>query len=57
MTISISIDVVHFSFLREVIERKPEEFKILCLQQIRTFFPDEYNPFHAGFGNKPSVCY
>ena len=45
-----------FLIYREVIERKPEEFKILSLQQIRMFFPDDYNPFHAGFGNKPSVC-
>lgn len=41
--------------LREVIEKKPEEFKIECLTQIRNLFPDDYNPFHAGFGNKPSV--
>ncbi len=40
---------------REVIEKKPEEFKIECLKQIRNLFPDDFNPFHAGFGNKPSV--
>ena len=26
-----------------------------CLQQIRSLFPIEYNPFHSGFGNKSSV--
>ncbi|KAI2803750.1 Lipin-3 [Blomia tropicalis] len=35
---------------REVIEKKPEEFKIGCLKDIQTLFPQ--NPFFAGFGNK-----
>lgn len=48
--------MTYFSLvLREVIEKKPEEFKIECLTQIRNLFPNDYNPFHAGFGNKPSV--
>ncbi|GFQ68817.1 phosphatidate phosphatase LPIN1 [Trichonephila clavata] len=38
---------------REVIERKPEEFKISCLKDIQTLFPQFMgNPFYAGFGNK-----
>ncbi|CAL1262609.1 unnamed protein product [Larinioides sclopetarius] len=38
---------------REVIERKPEEFKISCLKDIQTLFPPYMgNPFYAGFGNK-----
>lgn len=38
---------------REVIERKPEEFKISCLKDIQTLFPAYMgNPFYAGFGNK-----
>lgn len=38
---------------REVIERKPEEFKISCLKDIQTLFPNVMgNPFYAGFGNK-----
>lgn len=40
------------SFTREVIRRKPHEFKIACLRDIRTLFPPTYNPFHAGFGNR-----
>ncbi|KAH9419199.1 Lipin-3 [Dermatophagoides pteronyssinus] len=35
---------------REVIEKKPEEFKISCLKDIQSLFP--MNPFFAGFGNK-----
>ncbi|XP_053211842.1 phosphatidate phosphatase LPIN3-like [Panonychus citri] len=35
---------------REVIEKKPEEFKIKCLEDIQVLFPT--NPFYAGFGNK-----
>lgn len=36
---------------REVIEKKPEEFKISCLKDIQALFPGE-NPLHTGFGNK-----
>ncbi|GAB6023126.1 hypothetical protein CHUAL_007210 [Chamberlinius hualienensis] len=39
---------------REVIEKKPEEFKISCLKDILALFPEE-NPLHAGFGNKINV--
>ncbi|XP_042908467.1 phosphatidate phosphatase LPIN1 isoform X1 [Parasteatoda tepidariorum] len=38
---------------REVIERKPEEFKISCLKDIQSLYPTYMgNPFYAGFGNK-----
>ena len=40
---------------REVIERRPEEFKINCLKQIRAIFPDDFSPLHAGFGNRHTV--
>ena len=40
------------SLTREVIERKPEEFKIACLQDIRSLWPASHNPFYAGFGNR-----
>jgi len=40
------------AFHREVIERKPEEFKISCLKDITALFPLSHNPFVAGFGNK-----
>jgi len=39
------------SLTREVIRRNPEEFKIECLQQVRSLWPEERNPFYAGFGN------
>jgi phosphatidate phosphatase LPIN len=40
------------AFHREVIEKKPEEFKIACLRDIRKLFPDDKNPFYAGYGNR-----
>ena len=46
---------VLFSTYREVIERKPEEFKISCLRDIGSLFPEKSNPFYAGFGNKVNV--
>jgi len=40
---------------REVIERKPEQFKISCMRDIGALFPPSTNPFCAGFGNKINV--
>ncbi|XP_065218842.1 phosphatidate phosphatase LPIN2 isoform X3 [Planococcus citri] len=40
------------AFHREVIEKKPEEFKISCLRDIQALFPPNSNPFYAGYGNK-----
>lgn len=40
------------SFTREVIRRKPQEFKIQALREVRSLFSMDYNPFHAGFGNR-----
>ncbi|XP_076034413.1 phosphatidate phosphatase LPIN isoform X4 [Oratosquilla oratoria] len=40
------------AFHREVIERKPEEFKISCLRDIQALFPSDRNPFYAGYGNR-----
>lgn len=37
-----------------MIEKKPEEFKISCLQDVRSLFPGEHQPFFAGYGNKTS---
>ncbi|XP_052861602.1 phosphatidate phosphatase LPIN2 [Anopheles cruzii] len=39
------------AFHREVIEKKPEQFKIACLNDIRELFPEK-NPFYAGYGNR-----
>lgn len=36
---------------REVILRRPEVFKIACLQDIRNVFGTSH-PFYAGFGNR-----
>ena len=38
----------------QVIERKPEEFKIACLGELRSLWPPSHNPFYAGFGNRDS---
>jgi phosphatidate phosphatase LPIN len=40
------------SFNREVIRRKPEEFKIAVLRDIQSLFPPGHKPFYAGFGNR-----
>jgi phosphatidate phosphatase PAH1 len=37
-----------------VIAKKPEDFKIECLKNIASLFPDK-NPFYAGFGNRINV--
>lgn len=37
---------------REVILRKPEQFKISCLSDIKNLFPAGSFPFYAGFGNR-----
>ena len=42
------------SFTREVIRRKPQEFKIEALKAIRDLFPPGVNCFYAGFGNRPT---
>lgn len=44
------------AFHREVIERKPEQFKIECLSDIKRLFGDK-NPFYAGYGNRINVCF
>ncbi|XP_011299115.1 phosphatidate phosphatase LPIN3 isoform X2 [Fopius arisanus] len=40
------------AFHREVIEKKPERFKISCLSDIQALFPDGSKPFYAGYGNR-----
>ncbi|XP_040837038.1 phosphatidate phosphatase LPIN3 [Ochotona curzoniae] len=39
---------------REVIEKKPETFKIACLSDIQQLFLPQTQPFHAAFGNRPN---
>ncbi|XP_043284096.1 phosphatidate phosphatase LPIN3 isoform X2 [Venturia canescens] len=40
------------AFHREVIEKKPEQFKISCLTDIQALFPEGSKPFYAGYGNR-----
>eukprot|EP00043_Microstomoeca_roanoka_P001299 m.31992 g.31992 ORF g.31992 m.31992 type:complete len:942 (+) comp10743_c0_seq1:138-2963(+) len=40
------------SFHREVILRRPEEFKIACLSGVKRLFKGHENPLVAGFGNR-----
>uniref|UniRef100_A0A672MXF2 phosphatidate phosphatase n=1 Tax=Sinocyclocheilus grahami TaxID=75366 RepID=A0A672MXF2_SINGR len=42
------------AFHREVIEKKPEVFKIECLTDIKNLFLPNKHPFYAAFGNRPN---
>ncbi|XP_047193848.1 phosphatidate phosphatase LPIN2-like isoform X1 [Hippoglossus stenolepis] len=42
------------AFHREVIEKKPEKFKIECLTDIKNLFFPNTHPFYAAFGNRDS---
>ncbi|XP_063071200.1 zgc:123305 isoform X2 [Engraulis encrasicolus] len=42
---------------REVIEKKPEVFKIACLNDIRYLFNPQQRPFYAAFGNRTNDAY
>ncbi|KAL4655644.1 phosphatidate phosphatase LPIN3-like [Arapaima gigas] len=42
---------------REVIEKKPEVFKIACLTDIRDLFNPSRQPFYAAFGNRTNDAY
>jgi len=47
----MSPDRLFASFHREVIKKRPDEFKTRCLRNIKSLFPKR-NPFYAGFGNR-----
>jgi phosphatidate phosphatase LPIN len=47
-----SPDRLFTAFTREVILRRPQEFKIAALRNILALFPDGSSPFCAGFGNR-----
>ncbi|ORZ34705.1 Lipin/Ned1/Smp2-domain-containing protein [Catenaria anguillulae PL171] len=54
----LSPDRLVAAFTREVIQRRPEEFKVACLRDIRALFaPDTKSPFYAGFGNRHTDAY
>ncbi|KYO33013.1 phosphatidate phosphatase LPIN1 isoform A [Alligator mississippiensis] len=45
------------AFHREVIEKKPEKFKVQCLTDIKNLFYPNIEPFYAAFGNRPADVY
>ncbi|XP_061601164.1 phosphatidate phosphatase LPIN1 [Cololabis saira] len=45
------------AFHREVIEKKPEKFKIACLSDIKHLFHPNTEPFYAAFGNRATDVY
>ncbi|XP_074847379.1 phosphatidate phosphatase LPIN1 isoform X2 [Carettochelys insculpta] len=45
------------AFHREVIEKKPEKFKVQCLTDIKHLFYPNTEPFYAAFGNRPADVY
>ncbi|GAA6073549.1 phosphatidate phosphatase LPIN2 isoform X1, partial [Tachysurus ichikawai] len=48
----LSPSSLYSAFHRELIEKKPEKFKIECLTDIRNLFPSNSQPFYAAFGNR-----
>lgn len=44
-----------YNLCREVIEKKPEVFKVACLNDIRDLFNPGRRPFYAAFGNRTNV--
>ncbi|XP_051984829.1 phosphatidate phosphatase LPIN2-like [Xyrauchen texanus] len=45
------------AFHREVIEKKPEIFKIECLADIKNLFNPNKHPFYAAFGNRTNDAF
>uniref|UniRef100_A0A7N6AT04 phosphatidate phosphatase n=1 Tax=Anabas testudineus TaxID=64144 RepID=A0A7N6AT04_ANATE len=52
--LTLSPSSLFSAFHREVIEKKPEKFKIECLTDIKNLFYPNTNPFYAAFGNRDS---
>jgi phosphatidate phosphatase LPIN len=50
--VMLAPDPLSTALYREVVVRRPQEFKMRCLSTIRDLFPPEWNPFYAGFGNR-----
>lgn len=48
----VAPDSITSALYREVVRRAPQEFKMKALQEIRDLFPEGWNPFYAGFGNR-----
>lgn len=49
------VTVNYLILCREVIEKKPEVFKVACLSDIRDLFNPKRQPFYAAFGNRTNV--
>merc|ERR1712176_493350 len=54
--IIMSPDSLTAAFYREVIIKRPQEFKIPALANIASLFAAHHNPFYAGFGNRETDC-
>lgn len=52
-----SLKVILCFVSRELIEKKPEKFKIECLTDIRNLFLSNSQPFYAAFGNRSNVSF
>lgn len=48
----LSPDRTMAALKREVILKKPEVFKMACLNDIKNLYGDRESPFYAGFGNR-----
>ncbi|XP_054020152.1 phosphatidate phosphatase LPIN2 isoform X2 [Dryobates pubescens] len=48
---------LYHSIHEEVIEKKPEKFKVECLNDIKNLFAPSKQPFYAAFGNRPNDVY
>ena len=48
----MSPDRLIHALSREVVERKPEEFKISCLESLKSLYSPDFNPFIAGLLNQ-----
>lgn len=48
----LSPDRLVQAFTREVIQRRPQEFKMQCLKDVKRLFGSGASPFYAGFGNR-----
>eukprot|EP01083_Nonionella_stella_P044415 119595_1 len=48
----MSPDSLTIAFYREIIMKKPQEFKIPALENICSLFHKNHNPFYGGFGNR-----
>lgn len=50
--ILLSPDRLVQAFTREVIQRRPQDFKMSCLKDVKRMFGEGATPFYAGFGNR-----